>query len=29
VPVGSVMFGRDRKIIVKSDMGDTFLSQIC
>lgn len=29
VPVGSVMFGRDRKIIVKSDMGDTFLTQVC
>lgn len=29
VPVGSVMFGRDRKIIVKSEMGDTFLTQIC
>lgn len=29
VPVGSVMFGRDRKIIVKSDIGDTFLTQIC
>ncbi|MBW3587220.1 MAG: cobalt-precorrin-5B (C(1))-methyltransferase CbiD, partial [Cyanobacteria bacterium 0813] len=23
IPVGSVMFGRDRKIIVKSDIGDT------
>ncbi|MEG4810992.1 cobalt-precorrin-5B (C(1))-methyltransferase CbiD [Microcoleus sp. F8-D3] len=29
IPVGSVMFGRDRKIIVKSDIGDTFLTQIC
>ena len=29
IPVGSVMFGRDRKIIVKSDMGDTLLTQIC
>jgi len=29
IPVGSVMFGRDRKIIVKSDIGDTFLAQIC
>ncbi|MEG4321760.1 MULTISPECIES: cobalt-precorrin-5B (C(1))-methyltransferase CbiD [unclassified Microcoleus] len=29
IPVGSVMFGRDRKIIVKSDTGDTFLTQIC
>lgn len=29
VPVGSVMFGRDRKIIVKSELGDTFLTQIC
>jgi cobalt-precorrin-5B (C1)-methyltransferase len=29
VPVGSVMFGRDRKIIVKSEIGDTFLTQIC
>ena len=29
VPVGSVMFGRDRKILVKSDIGDTFLTQIC
>ncbi len=29
IPVGSVMFGRDRKIIIKSDTGDTFLTQIC
>ena len=29
IPVGSVMFGRDRKIIVKSDIGDTLLTQIC
>ncbi|MEG4275978.1 cobalt-precorrin-5B (C(1))-methyltransferase CbiD [Microcoleus sp. MON1_C1] len=29
ISVGSVMFGRDRKIIVKSDIGDTFLTQIC
>ncbi len=29
IPVGSVMFGRDRKIIVKSEIGDTFLTQIC
>ena len=29
IPVGSVMFGRDRKIIVKSETGDTFLTQIC
>ncbi|MCW6051292.1 cobalt-precorrin-5B (C(1))-methyltransferase CbiD [Lyngbya sp. CCAP 1446/10] len=29
IPVGSVMFGRDRQIIVKSDIGDTFLTQIC
>ncbi|MEG4838507.1 cobalt-precorrin-5B (C(1))-methyltransferase CbiD [Microcoleus sp. B9-D4] len=29
IPVGSVMFGRDRKIIIKSDIGDTFLTQIC
>ncbi|CAA9318286.1 Cobalt-precorrin-5B (C1)-methyltransferase [uncultured Microcoleus sp.] len=29
IPVGSVMFGRDRKIIVKSDIGDTFMTQIC
>jgi cobalt-precorrin-5B (C1)-methyltransferase len=29
VRVGSVMFGRDRKIIVKTEIGDTFLTQIC
>lgn len=29
IPVGSVMFGRDRKIIVKSEIGDTLLTQIC
>ncbi|MEG4409111.1 cobalt-precorrin-5B (C(1))-methyltransferase CbiD [Microcoleus sp. MON2_D5] len=29
ISVGSVMFGRDRKIIVTSDIGDTFLTQIC
>jgi len=29
IPVGSVMFGRDRQIIVKSDIGDTLLTQIC
>lgn len=29
ISVGSVIFGRDRKIIVKSDIGDTFLTQIC
>ncbi|MGL5061262.1 MAG: cobalt-precorrin-5B (C(1))-methyltransferase CbiD [Microcoleus sp.] len=29
VSVGSVMFGRDRKIIVKSEIGDTFLTEIC
>ncbi|MEG4090694.1 cobalt-precorrin-5B (C(1))-methyltransferase CbiD [Microcoleus sp. Pol12B4] len=29
IPVGSVMFGRNRKIIVKSEIGDTFLTQIC
>ena len=29
IPVGSVMFGRDRQIIVKSEIGDTLLTQIC
>ena len=29
VSVGSVMFGRSRKIIVKSEIADTFLTQIC
>ncbi|MCU0545307.1 MAG: cobalt-precorrin-5B (C(1))-methyltransferase CbiD [Oscillatoriaceae cyanobacterium Prado104] len=29
VSVGSVMFGRDRKIIVKTEIADTFLTQIC
>ena len=29
LPVGSVLFGRDRKIIVKSEIADTLLCQIC
>lgn len=27
--IGSVLFGRDRKIILKSEIGDTLLSKIC